>query len=643
MTDKSNKLDQFWHELKRRKVFRVIAMYAATAFILLELVDIVAPSLGLPDWTLNLVIVLLSVGFPISVILAWIFDLTPEGVIKTESIDVLKGQEPTLISTKRRFRASDVIIVVLIIVVGILVYPKMFKKDKFEAVRDADGRISIAVMPFENQTGDTTLNWFQRGMSSLIVNGLGSSTELAVRDEQSMYELLESNDQVLTAGLSPSRSKEAAEKIHAETFVSGSFQGREGNYLIMANLVNTKSGDIIWTHKVEGDLKSSDYRDLANSLCNEIKNYLEIMALEQDADYDFREAYTNSAEAYRYYIEGMNMIMSGDYVSALESLDKALEIDSTFIFATFYKAFVYTFKVPQEWENMKLWTRKAYNIRENLPQQYQNWIGLWYSGFFTKDLQEILRYCRIIEEGNPESRLIWFDLGVTYMGFARDYEKAERAFQEIEEISNGMGNYWKYKNYYQRYGEVLIEMGKYGKAKEMFELGLSFSTDNFWKREMYYQLSIATLLMGEMDEANDYLEKYVSVKKEMGQSQDNIDLNMGGIYYRANLMTEAEKYTRRAYKLNPKWEGNFSLGRILIDGNINIEEGLDCINRALEINPANPFTLYWKANAFYKLGRYEECLVLLEKAIDINELFFPDANSLVSEVKQALAKQKSEQ
>ena len=95
--------------------------------------------------------------------------------------------------------------------------------------------------------------------------------------------------------------------------------------------------------KVEGDLKSSGYLDLADSLCNEIKDYLEIKVLEQKADYDFREAYPKSAEAYRYFIEGVNLILTSDYESAIKSLKKALEIDSTFTFASFYIAFAYNF------------------------------------------------------------------------------------------------------------------------------------------------------------------------------------------------------------------------------------------------------------------------------------------------------------
>ena len=90
MPQPTNKLSQFWQELKRRKVVRVIAVYGAAAFVILELVDIVSPSLGLPTWTLNFIIVLLCVGFILAVILSWVYDITPEGIEKTKSVLEIK-------------------------------------------------------------------------------------------------------------------------------------------------------------------------------------------------------------------------------------------------------------------------------------------------------------------------------------------------------------------------------------------------------------------------------------------------------------------------------------------------------------------------------------------------------------------------
>ena len=75
----------FIEELKRRKVFRVAASYAVVAFIILQLVEIVFPIFDFPQWTSQFVIILVLIGFPISVILSWVFDRTPQGYVKTES------------------------------------------------------------------------------------------------------------------------------------------------------------------------------------------------------------------------------------------------------------------------------------------------------------------------------------------------------------------------------------------------------------------------------------------------------------------------------------------------------------------------------------------------------------------------------
>ncbi len=86
MSAKPNKLSQFWHELKRRRVIHVIVVYSTAAFVILEAVDIIFPRLNLQDWTVTFVMIPLVVGFPIAMIFSWIFDATPEGIEKTKSI-----------------------------------------------------------------------------------------------------------------------------------------------------------------------------------------------------------------------------------------------------------------------------------------------------------------------------------------------------------------------------------------------------------------------------------------------------------------------------------------------------------------------------------------------------------------------------
>ena len=183
MASGPNKIARFWRELKRRKVIRVISVYAAASFVLLELVDIVTEPLRLPEWTLAFIIVLLCLGFIIAVLLSWIYDISPEGVKKTESIEVAKEKEPPIIPVKRRVKVSDVIIAMLIVVVVILAYPKIFTKDKLEGIRNSDGRFSIAVLPFVDMSPNKDQEYFCDGMAEEIINALSHITDLRVVPE----------------------------------------------------------------------------------------------------------------------------------------------------------------------------------------------------------------------------------------------------------------------------------------------------------------------------------------------------------------------------------------------------------------------------------------------------------------------------
>ncbi len=104
MSPKPNKLSQFWQELKRRKVIKVIAMYAGAAYILIELANNVVEPLNLPDWAPRLVILIVIIGFPVVAILSWIFDITPDGIKKTEPSEPVGKEESAQILARRRLK-----------------------------------------------------------------------------------------------------------------------------------------------------------------------------------------------------------------------------------------------------------------------------------------------------------------------------------------------------------------------------------------------------------------------------------------------------------------------------------------------------------------------------------------------------------
>ena len=224
---------------------------------------IFAPSLGLPDWTLNLVIVLLSIGFPITVILSWIFDITPEGVVKTESVEELPDQKPGPAHLPRNDLtpaiSSSLFFWWWCVSSSI---QRVFKSDQFSELRDEEGLISVAVLPFDNLTGDSSLYFWQNGISEYLINGLGNSDELAVWSSQIISDVLEGTRQVSTASLAPDIARRTASKINASTYITGNFIGTENDVSIMLNLVNTDNGELIWSTRVDGDLESN-YRSRA--------------------------------------------------------------------------------------------------------------------------------------------------------------------------------------------------------------------------------------------------------------------------------------------------------------------------------------------------------------------------------------------
>jgi len=333
MSDRHNKYSQFWQELKRRKVIKANAMYLATAFIILEAVDIITPALHLPSWTVTLVLVLLAVGFPVSIILSWIFDVTPEGFIKTDPVEVSEKEQKSSKPARRKFQLSDGIILVLLVVVVVLLYPKLFKKDKFEKIREEDGRISISVLPFQNLTADTMYNVWQEGVQNLLINKLSNSPELSVRQSQTMFDILESTGQTKYASITPSIASDIATKLATNTFIVGNIMKAGDKVRISAQLRDATSEVVYKSYEIDG-YSGDDFFDITDSLSNLLKNYLEIEVLKKDVPYDYTSwAFTNSAKAYRNYLQALDFYFNGDYTSAIAVFNDAIEIDTSFFAA----------------------------------------------------------------------------------------------------------------------------------------------------------------------------------------------------------------------------------------------------------------------------------------------------------------------
>src|SRR6266536_2580487 len=138
---------QFFAELKRRNVYKVAVAYAVLAWLLMQIASQIFPFFEIPNWAVRLVVLLLVIGFPVAVILAWAFELTPEGIKRAEDVDLSKSVAP---KTGRKLDFS--IIAVLLLAIAILVFQRLHPNVP-PAVSSSLNK-SIAVLPFENLSED---------------------------------------------------------------------------------------------------------------------------------------------------------------------------------------------------------------------------------------------------------------------------------------------------------------------------------------------------------------------------------------------------------------------------------------------------------------------------------------------------------
>ena len=129
--------------------------------------------------------------------------------------------------------------------VCLLLYPKIFKADKFENIRDEDGRISVAVMPFQNMTNDTLWDVYQDIIQDVLITNLSNSTELSVRQFQTMHDILQSTEKANYSFITTSVASDISQKLQANTFIDGSIKAAGGKIYINAHLSDTDTEEVI--------------------------------------------------------------------------------------------------------------------------------------------------------------------------------------------------------------------------------------------------------------------------------------------------------------------------------------------------------------------------------------------------------------
>ncbi len=591
-----------------------------------------APSIGLPGWTLNLVIVLLCIGFLLTAILSWIFDITPEGVKKSDPVkeEEEKSTPPEIV--RRKIKAGDAIIAVLIVIVCILLYPKIFKKDKFEGIRDPDGKISIAVMPFENLSGDTLLNVWQGGFQNILISTLSNSKELSIRQYQAMYDANKSTQNTNTASVKQLTSSELALKLQTSTFVIGKLLKAGDKIRINARLVNTETEEIFKTYQVECNTED-DFFIIADSLAGLIRNYLEIDKLREQHEYpDFRATFlTNSAEAFQYYIHAYNAFLESEYQSSRVWFAKAIETDSSFM-----SAYVILALMTSDIDEAKRLCKLAYKHRDGLPLK-GILLADYINAVFFETPNEQIKYLKQILEIEELNTLYWYLLGWAYYKIEQ-YEDAVLNFENALDIHKRWGTNYMNPGIYRALGDSYHNIDEHKKEEETYALGLLLFPDH--PTIIAYQ-TICILSQGDTVKAEALLNNYRTIKRDENLWSESMILSaLGNIYEDAGELDIAESSYRKSLELDPDNPARLNdLARFLINNDINVNEGLSLAEKALGQRSNEWNYLDTKGWGLYKVGKYEEALKVLTDAWALKPTYDHGVYKHLEEAKNNLSSQ----
>src|SRR5947207_3720942 len=231
--------NSFFGELRRRNVYRVGAAYAIVAWLIIQIATQVFPVLEIPNWCVRLVIVLLALGFPVALILAWAYELTPEGIKRTEAVVAEK-------SIKRQTgpKLDFLIIAVLLCAVFFLVYQRCYPSEKASDVPEK----SIAVLPFENFSDDKENAFFADGIQDDILTSLAKIHDLKVISRTSVMPY---------RGAAKNNLPQNEKTLGMLNVREGSGRCVEGVVVVTVQLIDARNDRHLWAKRYDRPLADS--------------------------------------------------------------------------------------------------------------------------------------------------------------------------------------------------------------------------------------------------------------------------------------------------------------------------------------------------------------------------------------------------
>src|SRR5947208_15509375 len=380
----------FFEELQRRKVYRVAAAYIIAAGFIILIWAAVFPAWDLPNWTLRLVVVVLLMGFPIALILAWAYDVTPQGIQVTKA--------PPGVHRRRNIITLIIAGLAISAVAGFFLFPRA-------SGRNVDK--SIAVLPFQSLSDEKENAYFAEGIQDDILTNLSKIGDLKVISRMSVMSY---------RGDAVRNAREIGKALGVAALLEGSVR-RVGNRVrVSVQLINANSDEHIWAEDYDRDLTDvfAIQTDLAKKISGELQAKLSPAEKAQ-----MERKPTENGEAYLAFVQANNLgcaLEDFDKLKQSEQLyERAIQLDPNFALAVARSSLVQSWLVHtydptrERREKARILAERALRFEPDLPEAH---LAVGFSYYYgDNDYDAALREFEIAHRGLPNEQEAYLAIG----------------------------------------------------------------------------------------------------------------------------------------------------------------------------------------------------------------------------------------
>src|SRR6184192_2479203 len=457
----------FFAELKRRNVYKVAVAYAVVAWLLMQIASQIFPFFEIPNWAVRLVVLLLIIGFPIALIIAWAFEATPEGIKRTEVADA-DGQ---------RSRGGTWIYIVLI---GVALSVGLFFVGRYTAghgtsqvreVTTASHGKSIAVLPLINESGDPKDEYFSDGLSEELIAALAQISGLKVIGRSSSFRFKDRTEEPKTIG----------KKLGVSSLLEGTVRKQGDRVRIVAELINAADGIEVWTRTFDRELKDifAVQQEIARAVAESLR--VTLLGSEEKAT----QMATDSVEAHNAYLQGHFYSVrrnTEDYRKAIDYFDQAIQLDPNYALAYAERSEVWTVMGDLTGQRSTAFSKarsdaeKAVAIAPSLAEAHAalGWVRAFTEWKFAEGLSELQR-AKELSPANPTANDLLARV-IVYTGRIEEAERQARQAVELDPLSAATQF---------TLGRVLFYAGKLDEAdaagRKLAQLQPSASSSHRWQ------------------------------------------------------------------------------------------------------------------------------------------------------------------